>query len=390
MKYLDRITSGNDESQPEAIILQQSEEQYSSWKQVEKHLIKDGPGRESTHIEQREVYAASENTPLRAQDPASEKRPDSAGGALSQQLLSKLNFAKDPETASTASTPPASPLSSGPQSSKTSPEVKQANLSDDQSSNVPPMLKPLLNSIVWYTFEKPVQDKGFVATFVTNNADIAELARSFGVAPKNVVQLRKALGVEEQENKMYERKGSTPPSIATIGTNPEPRGLFKYEEDSDDEEVVFKPRGRGAARGGSARGSPSLSIRGMNGPHRSPIPAYSRPVAKPRPEVPTQEIDPDSFDRGSFGRGSFGRGSTPLADTAPHFHTPFQGHRGVTSRGSFTPTGPARGAFVSGGPSRGGFTGGGPPRGNHFRGSPRGFDRGSMRGNHRGRTLFVP
>ena len=385
MKYLDRITSGNDESQLEAIILQESEEQYSSWKQVEQHLIKDEYERESTQVEPTEARAASENTPLQAQDPAPDRRPDSAGGALSQQLLSKLNFAKDPETASTASTPPASPLSSGPQSSKTSPEVKQANLSDDQSSNIPPMLKPLLNSVVWYTYEKPVQDQSFVAIFVTNNAEIAELARGFGVTPKNVVQLRTALGVEEQDNKMYEGKGLTSPSIATIGNNPEPRGLFKYEEDSDDEEVVFKPRGRGAARGGSARGSPSMSIRGMNGPHRSPIPAFSRPVPKPRLEVPTQEIDPDSFDRGSFGRGS-----TPLADTAPHVHTPFQGHRGVSGRGNFTPTGPARGGFVPGGSSRGGFTGGVPSRGNFFRGSPRGFDRGSTRGNHRGRTLFVP
>lgn len=388
VKFLDRVTSGKDGLNDDAIALQGPDEQYMTWKQVEEHLIQEDAELDNRATGKEEKDISRSNGALGALDTVTEKTSANAGGALSQMLLSKLNFAKDPDTASTSSTPPTSPLSSGPQSSKTSPEVKSAKLAEEQASIVPPVFKPLLNSVVWYTYQKSIESKGVELVFLTNSAEIASLARSFGLAPKNIYQLRTVIGLESQEVKnrsKYEKKHPSPPSTASPKIESEPKPLFKYEEDSDEEIVVFKPRGRGMRGTASARGSPATSIRAMNGHQRSPIPGFSSPSSSgPQPrELPTEEIDPDSFDRGSFGRGS-----TPLANTTPHLPSQFQGfHRGTPARGNFVPAGPGRGNFTPTGPGRGNFSPASPGRGGFWRGAPRGFDRGSVRG--RGR-LFVP
>jgi len=290
-----------------------------------------------------------------------------AGSALSQMLLEKLNFAKDPANASPTSTPPLSPSYSDPQSSKTSPEVKQATMTSTDASPVPPSLKPLLNSVVWYVHEQKENARKGNTVFLTNSADTAHLSRDFGIMTKTIHQLRAAISAEGYDTKALDsshKKQATPPPV--VSTDKEPKPLFSYEDESDEEEVVFKPRGRGAARpSSSARGSPVASLRGRGGNVRSPVPAFSAPARniQSKPQIPIEEIDPDSFDRGGFGRGS-----VPLANTGNHGHSTFNGvPRGPLYRGNFTPAGPSRG---------------GP-----YRGAGRGFERGGGRG--RGR-LFVP
>jgi hypothetical protein len=355
-----------------------------TWKEVEQHLVKEDAEPEHVAAAHDSALAAPQKCAI-AEEVATEKPPESVGNPLSRMLLSKLNFAKEPDTVSTSSTPPGSPLSSGPQSSKTSPEVKSVKLAEHDTSIVPPALKPLLNSVVWYTYQKSADDKVSDVIFLTNSAEIASLARNFGIIPKNIHQLRALVGLEAQEAKnhtKYEKKYPSPSSTVVADTEAEPKPLFKYEEDSDggdsdiDEDVVvFKPRGRGFRGSTSARASPVPSVRGMNGRRRSPIPAFSTPspAVQKKPELPVEAIDPDSFDRGSFGRGS-----VPLANTAPHVPGQFQGfRRGTANRGNFLPSGSGRAGFSPAGSSRGGF----------YRGAPRGFDRGSVRG--RGR-LFVP
>jgi hypothetical protein len=118
VKFLDRVTSGND-----AITLQGPEEEYMTWNEVEEHLVKEDAEPENGAAVYDSIPAASPKCRI-AQEVATEKAPESAGNPLSQMLLSKLNFAKEPDAVSASSTPPASPSSSGPQSSKTSPEVK--------------------------------------------------------------------------------------------------------------------------------------------------------------------------------------------------------------------------------------------------------------------------
>jgi hypothetical protein len=369
VKFLDRVTSGND-----AITLQGPEEEYMTWNEVEEHLVKEDAEPENGAAVYDSIPAASPKCRI-AQEVATEKAPESAGNPLSQMLLSKLNFAKEPDAVSASSTPPASPSSSGPQSSKTSPEVKSIKLAEHEASIVPPALKPLLNSVVWYTYRKSSDEKVSDVIFLTNAAETANLARTFGIMPKNIHQLRALIGLEEQELKnhsKYEKKHPSPSSTVVADTEEEPKPLFRYEEDeeeekedSEEEVLVFKPRGRGMRGSASIRGSTSTPVRGINGHHRSPLPAFSTPglSTQKKPEVPVEAIDPDSFDRGSFGRGS-----VPLANTTPHIPGQFQGfRRGAPNRGNFPPASSSRGGF--------------------YRGAPRGFDRGSVRG--RGR-LFVP
>lgn len=366
-KFLDQVTSGKDGFSGRSVTIQEPHEQYNTWADAEAHFISD-----TSKEQEADVTPTEENVKAKvsiAPEAEEPERPQSSGGALSQMLLSKLNFAKGPSQSSPTSTPPTSPTSSGRPSSKTSPVVMNASMIKDDASATPQMLKPLINSVVWYTYEKKsnVDNPDFL--FLTNAAETAALARNFGVAPKNIHQLRTAIGMEDQELKNHEKfsqKHLTPPATA-IAEN-EPKGLLKYEEDSDDDDVVvFKARGRGTRGTASTRGSPIGTMRGKPSMQRSPANSMSTPSGQVKPQVPLEEIDPDSFDRGSFARGS-----VPLANTGNNHHHPntFQGFpRGPGPRGGFSQAGPSRGGFYRGAP-RGGFV-----------------DRGSNRG--RGR-LFVP
>ncbi|RMZ91657.1 hypothetical protein DV736_g1101, partial [Chaetothyriales sp. CBS 134916] len=264
------------------------------------------------------------------------KRASGSTNALSQMLLDKLNFASRPATASPASTPPVSPSVSEPQSSKASPLVRAAvvAVTPVDKSPVPAGLKPLLNPVAWYMHEKRAENNVF---FLTNSADTQHLARDFKIPTKTIHQLQ-------------------------------PKTLFSYEDESEDEEVVFKPRGRGTARStGGGRAGPYGSMRGKGGHPRSPRLSFSAPPnSANKPQIPIEEIDPDSFDRGSFGRGSMPLANTGTLGNHPHNH--FNGTPRGPSRAGFTPTGPSRGS-------------------SYYRGTGRSFDRGSARG--RGR-LFVP
>lgn len=368
-KFLDQVTSGKDGFPEKSVTIQEPDEQYKRWAEVEARFIVETP-KEQDDATPTEGDVKVE-TPVAPEEEDSE-RPQSSGGSLSQMLLSKLNFAKGVQRSSPSSTPPTSPTSSGRPSSKTSPVVMNSSMITDDVSATPQMLKPLINSVVWYTYEKKsnVENPDFL--FLTNAAETASLARGFGVLPKNIHQLRTAIAMEDQEVKNHEKfskKHLTPPATA-IADN-EPKGLLKYEEDSDDDDVVvFKARGRGTRGTTSNRGSPVGTLRGKLGLQRSPAASVSTPNGQVKPQVPVEEIDPDSFDRGSFARGS-----VPLANTGNnnhHNHHPNNFHgfpRGPGPRGGFSPAGPSRGGFHRGAP-RGGFA-----------------DRGSVRG--RGR-LFVP
>ena len=291
----------------------------------------------------------------------------SATNVLSQMLLNKLNFAKEADV-----TPPTSPSSSNDRSAKTSPEVAAAKPVQD-SVIIPHSLKPLVNAVVWQANHAGDIKPNPELYFISNSADAASIMRDFGVNTKNVHQLRQAIGLEEQELKnqsKYLQKHPSPPATAIAVDEAEPKTMFKYEEDSDEEQVVFKPRGRGSGpvTTKSASASPvmhasSLSAGRPSSSHRdSPRLAHSHPnrAQQVKPEIPTEEIDPDSFDRGSFGRAN--------------------GQRLVLNDGNIS-NGPHRSPF-----QRGGYPPSGPSRGFH-RGSLRGVDRGPMRG--RGR-LFVP
>lgn len=363
VKFLDEATSNPDVK----VLIQGPDDQYQTWAQVEAYYTEA----KTITFEQKENTTSARNAA--EQDVAHQSKfvssPSHGDSSCAQDRLTKivankLNISKE-INGSPMSTPPLSPSSSGPQSSKTSPEVKSATMISNDLSPVPPTLKPLINPVVWYTHErKPVLQN---VVFLTNSSDSAYLARDFGVASKNIHQLRAAIGVKEQDTKPRDKSQKRLSTPATAKLSVEPRTLFRYEEDdSEDEEVVFKPRGRGSSKPVvGVRGGNSGSVR-SRGPGHSPANSLSGPpiqTSQPKPQIPIEEIDPDSFDRGSFARGS-----TPLVSVGNHSNSHFNS--------------PSRGSA-----QRGNHNSGGQPRGGQNRGSARGFERGTARG--RGR-LFVP
>lgn len=362
VKFLDRFTSSRGDLPHDPIILQGPDDQYSSWSEVEAHYNTEAPTSDNISP------AVDRLTTLDPkQGPESElslNAEPTATGPLSQLLLDKLNFSKDPNAPSPTSTPPLSPSSSGPQSSKTSPEVKSATLIRHDKTPVPPALKPLLNPVVWYMHQKK-DESGDMFFFLTNSADTIHLARDFAIPTKNIHQLRSALGLDETDTIPDDKPKK---DLARSIVEPESKTLFSYNDvDSDEEEqVVFKPRGRGSTPASTnGRSHAAIKGRGRGKDTRSPRPTFSTPSvpSQTKPQIPIEEIDPDSFDRGGFGRGS-----TPLANVGNHNHNAYNSPRTYGQRG--TPTQSGRGG--GGGTSRG---------------AARGGERGSARGKGR---LFVP
>ncbi len=372
VEFLDRVTEGKDGLPVSAISLQGPTEQYQKWSDVEKHLIAEDEAEERMSKKIPSVTEKSQQENLSTSGLAiGGQQAAGATNVLSQMLLNKLNFAKEADV-----TPPTSPSSSNERSAKTSPELTAAK-PVQESVIVPHSLKSLVNAVVWHAnnagnahaAKSPPE-----LYFISNSADAASLMRNFGVNTKNVHQLRQAIGLEDQELKnqsKYLQKHPSPPATAVSVDDAEPKAMFKYEEDSEEEQVVFKPRGRGSgplatqSASGSPvmRGSSLAAARPCSSHRHSPRMVHSHPnrAEQVKPEIPTEEIDPDSFDRGSFGRANGQRlvlndGNLPNVSQ----------HRAPFHRGGFPPSGPSRG---------------------FYRGSTRGVDRDSMRG--RGR-LFVP
>jgi hypothetical protein len=347
VKFLDKMTTGKTDLPNEPIILQGPDEQYATWPEVEAHY-KDGMV---------DTVTQKQPEPQTETDTASKR---TSGLALSQVLLDKLNFS-GPAPTSPGSTPPMSPCSSEPQSSKTSPEVRTAIMAPAEKSPVPQILKALLNPVVWYYHEK--EHGSTEVFFLTNSADTQHLARDFKVPTKTIHQMRNTIGLEggAVEPSKSSKKRNSPKPVET-----EPATLFSYEDESDEEEVVFKPRG-----GGRVAPRALTNGRGSTRKHqaRSPRPSFASqpqtPTSSNKPKIPIDEIDPDSFDRGSFARG--GGQLANVSNNGGNHMGQFEAPRanGI-GRGGFPPTGPSRGGY------------------NRGRG---GVDRGAARG--RGR-LFVP
>ena len=363
VKLLDRMTSEKSDLDHEPVVIQGAEEQYTTWSEVEKHYKENSTAGDKNGDEQKgeESGKALLKKDQNSGDEKGNKGSLNQGGALSQALLDKLNFAPTAANGSPTVTPPLSPSASEPQSSKTSPEPHVADVAVADKSPVPPILKALLNPVVWYVHEKE-SEKDEVC-FLTNSADTHHLARDFNIPTKTIHQLRSLIGVAMPQDPITDERNGTDHADLP------PKGIFSYDDESEEEEVVFKPRGRGAVRATtSGRGNAQGSLRNRIGHHRSPRLSFSStaPSGQQKPQIPVDEIDPDSFDRGSFSRGSM-----PLANTGNlgnHVQSQFNGHaRGYAHHGGFAPAGPSRGM-------------------NYYRG-PRGFDRGTVRG--RGR-LFVP
>ncbi|KAJ5175736.1 uncharacterized protein N7482_001613 [Penicillium canariense] len=366
VRFLDRVTSGKDHITADRITLQGPMEQYERWEDAEKFFLPE-------FEEEPEAIDEAEHTESAPEEPQ-KNTVNSGPEDLSQMLLSKLNFKKETEAASiTSAGSPSGPGSrTSSRSSRTSPECAQhengsASTVDkpkfghqrtESGSTIPVApaeLRPLLSALLWRLHSGPDADQSAKnCILVTNDRATQVWAQKFGIGVKNILQLRTAVQYEEREYKnrcKYVEKTQTQPTE-------QPKTLLSYEDDSDEDELVFVPRGgRGGkgpsrgARGGSSRKAVSKTV----------SKTVSKAVSKAAPaavettvEVPTQPIDPNSFSRSLGGSNK----TPPTVDLS----TQQGAARGIAGASRRSPSG-----------RRGGLT------------------RGSGRGNGRGRgKLWVP
>ncbi|KAL3446728.1 thiosulfate sulfurtransferase [Aspergillus insuetus] len=307
VRFLDRATSGKDNVASERVILQGPMEQYENWSEAEKFFLPE-------FEEEEEVEDGSPADSPMPQDKRDVRDRDqrksntAATDDLSQMLLSKLNFKKDADAISITSTGTHSAPASRPssRSSRTSPECanNHTTLNGEETKDaatkghrrtasgstipvVPTTLRPLLSALLWRLHSGPDASNATKTCILISNDRPAQVwAQKFGIGVKNIHQLRTSIQYEEREYKnrcKYVEKTQSTPA--------EPKSLLSYEEESEEDELVFVPRGRGkgASRGGGSRG----------GNNRKPS-APAKPAAPPvesTMEVPTQPIDPNSFSR---------------------------------------------------------------------------------------------
>lgn len=273
-------------------------EQYENWEEAEQFFLPEFEEEPETGDVAEEV-ADIDQTVKMDEEREDDKKKDSHDD-LSQMLLNKLNFKKDADATSNVSAGTHSGAASPPssRSSQTSPEYMNSHLNangakENKPSNghrrtvsgstvptVPLLLRPLLSALLWRLHNGPDAMNAAKACILISNDRATQIwAQKFGIGVKNIQQLRTSIQYEEREYKnrcKYVEK--------TQGN--EPKTLLAYDEESDEDELVFVPRGRGK---GSVRG-------GARAGHRKP-PAPKAAASEPTVEIPKQPIDPDSFSR---------------------------------------------------------------------------------------------
>lgn len=290
-------------------------EQYDNWTDAEQFFLPEFEEEVDEYAAPTDGDIATPKTEdAKANGISAKSEPEQKGPGLpglpsdlSQMLLSKLNF-KGPaavgaqnDIKSSVSLPSVGTQSdegsrASSRSSQTSPEYADRNAkrghnrSTSTSSNTPPTpasLRPLLTALLWRLHH----DEGSIGvpqnlTLISNDRDTQVWAQKFGIMTKSIHQLRTAIQYEEKEFKNRVKYAEKTQHVA-----PSPKPLFSLENDSEEDELVFVPRGRGR---GASRGNGS---RGANGRKTRAATAAAIAQADTTVEVPSQPIDPDSFSR---------------------------------------------------------------------------------------------
>jgi hypothetical protein len=317
VRFLDRVTSGKHGIPPSKIVLQGPMEQYETWEEAEQFLLPEFEEDAEDTLTSDAETEVDASRPAEKHEPGTEQSNEVQSlNEMSQMLLSKLNFRKETDAVSATSggtrSGPASPTSG---SSHTSPECTNAELATRAASTntfegshiegrhrsgsgsaalaAPAGIRPLLSSILWRLHSKAGLTSSINGCILVTNDRLTQTwAQKFGITAKNIHQLRTAIIYEEKEFKNHCKYMEKNPTT-------EPRPLLSYDDDSDEDVLVFVPRGRGkpVARGagphtGNVR--KSAAIRTANGNANKIREGVS---AEHVVELPSQPIDPDSFRR---------------------------------------------------------------------------------------------
>ncbi|OAX78168.1 hypothetical protein ACJ72_07528 [Emergomyces africanus] len=358
VRFLDRVTSGKHDIPSSKIALQGPMEQFETWEEAEKYFLPEFEEDVEDFLEvdvddqdEKASHKDVENGEVKTEQTETQNLNE-----MSQMLLSKLNFKKEPDAVSIASGGTRSnPTSLASGSSQTSPECTAAklaaapapttNMSNSPNAHrrsasgsvipsVPVTIKPLLSAVLWRLHGQSGPTVGVnCCILITNDRTTQTWAQKFGITAKNIHQLRTAIIYEEKEFKNH-CKYIEKNQIA------EPERLLSYEDESGEDVLVFVPRGPGksASRGTPTRravtrkvaGSDRIASTSTNGSGVNPKGPETPDVVV---EVPSAPIDPDSFSR-NFASAKL----NPPAEATVANGNPL---RGISGSG---PRGPRRGA----------------------------------------------
>ncbi|KAK2803513.1 hypothetical protein FQN50_006948 [Emmonsiellopsis sp. PD_5] len=314
VRFLDRVTSGKHDIPSSKVALQGPMEQFEVWEEVEKFFLPEFE-EEAGEYSESDVDVEQPTKPFENHEAQTEQKEAQNLNEMSQMLLSKLNFKKERDAVSVTSggtqSVPAS-LASG--SSRTSPEYASAKLAppakltnDSPNSHrrsasgsvipsVPATIKPLLSAVLWRLHAQPdVTPVLNSCILVTNDRTTQTWAQKFGITAKNIHQLRTAIIYEEKEYKNHCKYLEKNQVV-------EPERLLSFEDESDEDVLVFVPRGqaKSASRGTSgkraANRKPAVD-RIASASTNVTVKSNGQPASEVAVEVPSAPIDPDSFSR---------------------------------------------------------------------------------------------
>ena len=321
--FLDRVTSGKHNIPASKVVLQGPMEQFENWAEAEQYFLPEfqeeivnGSSNEQVDVQQdSEVSKERQTISQAAVGGADSSKSPSDLNEMSQMLLNKLNFKKDIDARSVNSggtrSSPTSPMSG---SSRASPEYSTSQLANSGSANkdtakaeddtgtqyvvpkAPDTIKPLLNAVLWRLHAQPEASAAPTGCIlVTNDRVNQSWAQKFGITVKSVPQLRTSIIYEEREFKNHCKYLEKNQSSA------DPRPTLSYDDESDEDVLVFVPRGQGRPRAGEA--SPGRGKRRQAGSRVSSgqvngaVKARDVGAVEPGVEAPSVPIDPDSFSR---------------------------------------------------------------------------------------------
>ncbi|QSS62892.1 PIN superfamily domain-containing protein [Histoplasma capsulatum] len=324
VRFLDRVTSGKHEIPSSRIALQGPMELFETWEAAEKYFLPEFEEDVEDHSEgDADSDEKAPHKDMKNGEAETEHTETANPNEMSQLLLSKLNFKKEPDAVSVISGGTgsnAASLVSG--SSHTSPKYMAANLAAAPSPksnvkgsvnshrrsasgsvipSVPATIKPLLSAVLWRLHCQPGATPGVNrCILITNDLTTQTWAQKFGITTKNIHQLRTAIIYEEKEFKNHCKYIERNQSV-------EPERLLSYEDESDEDVLVFVPRGPGksASRGTTIKrpathksaASNRVASTNMNGGN---VKTKSQITPEAIVEVPSTPIDPNSFSR-NFG-----------------------------------------------------------------------------------------
>lgn len=285
LEWLDHITSATENNKVGRVELQGPDDQYQTWREVERYLLPDTP-LSSSGLNSLDELTEGVRDRLRVDG----SRP------VVTSLRDSSNSGHSTSPNSSPDLAPAAVAFGGGAQAQTSAESRRKRKSG--TAGIPPTVRPLLNFVVWRTYHGDLTIVGSGKyILLTNDRTTQKLAQKFGVRAKLLSQMNTIVSKGAEARKLNGTAVEADAVRASLDGSTTALELDELPEDEGDEEIVFDP----SLRPGSSRGVPT-SPKVMDPDH------FGRRTAGPAVVQPTATAQANPMPKSNF-RGR-GRGAT--------------------------------------------------------------------------------